>query len=333
MTTTFSHGYALLIGVGQALYPRWSLPVTVRDVQALKRVLVDPNLCAYPDDADHIRLLRDDGATRSAILDGLAWLKDRAAADKDATAVVYFSGHGWLAHDQKRYYLIPHDVEPFDIPHSALPAEAFTAGLDAIPARRLLVFVDSCHAAGMAKDAPPVKLPPGMAKAALPEDLAEILAQGEGRAIFASSKGEERSWIRPDGTLSLYTHHVLEALQGAGNQPGDSEVTVSAIMRHLSRSVPQSAQALGHTQTPFYKLASEDFPIALLLGGKGLPGGGWNAVAEEAAATTERIVQEAIVIGNGAISQGGGSAIGAGGVQTGGNVRGDVVTGTKITHH
>jgi hypothetical protein len=54
MTNTFTHGYALLVGVGRCAYDAWSLPVTVRDMQALRDVLADPALCGYP--ADHIRL-------------------------------------------------------------------------------------------------------------------------------------------------------------------------------------------------------------------------------------------------------------------------------------
>ena len=97
MTDKFAHGYALLIGVGESAYPKWSLPVTVKDMQALRAVLTDPALCGYPDDDAHIRLLHDAGATRQAILDGLAWLAEQAAADSEATAVVFYSGHGWVA--------------------------------------------------------------------------------------------------------------------------------------------------------------------------------------------------------------------------------------------
>ncbi|WP_198136021.1 caspase family protein [Roseiflexus castenholzii] len=198
MDTVFSYGYALLIGVGECAYAPWSLPVTVRDMQALQAVLADPGLCGYP--ADHIRLLHDAGATKQAILDGLAWLAGQAAADGDATAVVYFSGHGWLdeagvgARPCAPYYLIPHDVEPFDLAGSALAAEAFTAALRQVPARRLLVLLDCCHAAGMAtaKDRPAMKLPPGLTQSAPPKGLVDELRQGAGRAVFSSSTGSQR---------------------------------------------------------------------------------------------------------------------------------------------
>ncbi len=292
MPITFAHGYALLIGVGASAYPRWSLPVTVKDMQALRAVLTDPALCGYP--ADHIRLLHDAGATRQAIRDGLAWLAERAAADGDATAVVFYSGHGWVDQATGRYYLIPHDVEPFSLADSALPAEAFTAALRQVKAKRLLVFVDSCHAAGMAtaKDQPAMKLPSGFTQTALPKGLVEGLKQGAGRAVFSASTASQPSWVRPDGRLSLFTYHLLEALQGAGNRPGDTEVRVSNLMNHLGKAVPESARALCQAeQTPFFDTATEDFAVALLAGGKGLPTGGWAAAREEAAGRIGRIVQ------------------------------------------
>ena len=36
--------------------------------------------------------------------------------------MVYYSGHGWVDEATGRYYLIPHDVEPFDLQGSALAA-------------------------------------------------------------------------------------------------------------------------------------------------------------------------------------------------------------------
>jgi hypothetical protein len=274
MPDYFFHGYALLVGVGRCAYDPWSLPVTVRDMQALRAVLADPDLCGYP--ADHIRLLHDDGATRQAILDGLARLAEQVAADPDATAVVFYSGHGWREEGTGRYSLIPHDVAPFDLPGSALSAEDFTAALRKVQARRLLVFMDCCHAAGMAtaKDAARAHgrapLPAGFAPVALPKGVADALKQGAGRAVFSSSTGAQVSWVRPDGSLSLYTYHLIEALQGAGNRPGDTVVRLSDLMNYLGKAVPASARALGKEQTPFFDTATEDFPVALLRGGKGL---------------------------------------------------------------
>ncbi|MBW4630234.1 MAG: hypothetical protein KME49_33170 [Brasilonema octagenarum HA4186-MV1] len=82
--------------------------------------------------------------------------------------------------------------------------------------------------------------------------------------------------------MSVYTYHFLEALQGAANQPGDKVVRVSHLMNYLGKTVPQSANKLGKEQTPFFDFATQDFPVALLRGGKGLPQEGWDNVKTEA---------------------------------------------------
>ncbi|NEP11683.1 MAG: caspase family protein, partial [Symploca sp. SIO2C1] len=79
--------------------------------------------------------------------------------------------------------------------------------------------------------------------------------------------------------MSIYTFHFLEALQGAGNQPGDQVVTVSDVMKYVGKTVPNSAKQLCQAeQTPFFDFATEDFPVALLHGGKGMPSQGWDEV-------------------------------------------------------
>lgn len=288
MSQQFSQGYALLIGVGRTQYPRWSLPVTVEDARALHSVLTDPNRGAYPHDDAHVRLLHDDKATRGEIIKGLDWLADAAAADKDATAVVFFSGHGWTD-DSDGYFLIPHDVDPLDIASSALDGHSFTERLRQIDARRLLVVLDCCHAGGMASakgDPPAPKLPTGFLPAAAPKGLVGELKQGAGRAVFSSSTGKQPSWTRPDGTLSLYTAHMIEALMGAASSSDDTVVRLMAVANYLSRAVAASAHAIGQEQTPFFDATTEDFPIALLLGGKGLNQAASNPVNTSTGMTT-----------------------------------------------
>lgn len=292
MLTVFEQGYALLVGVGECDYPEWSLPVTALDAMAIARILKDPDLCAYRD--THVRLLHDSEAIGSGILDGLAWLRDQSVGDPEATVIVYYSGHGWLDASTSRYYLVPHDVEPSDVTRSALSATVFAEEIRKIQAKRLLVFIDSCHAEGMAsaKDESPVKLPPDLVESVAPKGLVDQLKEGQGRAVFTSSRGTQRSWVRPDGSLSVYTYHLTEALQGAGNQSGDTTVRLSNLMNHLGRTVPQSARSLCNVeQTPFFDTAAEDYPVAMLRGGKGLPEGGWQAAQAERNHQGTRVVQ------------------------------------------
>ena len=285
MSEEFSHGYALLIGVGESAYPRLSLPITVKDTQAIYAALINPELCGYPE--GNIRVLNNKEATRDNILEGLKWLQESANNNKKATIFVYYSGHGWLNETDNSYYLLQHDVKPGKLTVSALSAQVFTEALRQIPAERLLVVIDSCHAAGMATSKDPQEIIREVEKGdaelfdefddfkgvSPSQELVEQLKQGKGRVVFTSSRGEEKSWIHPDGLYSIYTYHFLEALHGAANKSGDTEVKVSNVMNHLSKVVPESVRKFyQREQTPNFDMATEDFVIAKLMGGKGFKG-------------------------------------------------------------
>nr|MBW4590028.1 HEAT repeat domain-containing protein [Aetokthonos hydrillicola CCALA 1050] len=299
MSNFISHNYALLIAVNESAYPNRSLPVTVKDIQALKSILVNSNLCGYLNDNDHLRLLFGQEATKQKILDGLNWLKQQAENDPEATILIYYSGHGYLHEYTDEYYLIPYDTT-VSITKSALPAKTFKEALQQITSKRLLVIIDSCHAAGMAtsKDEEP-EIPDGFLHNALPDKYIAELEQGAGRAVFTSSTGKQKSWVRRDQQMSIYTYHLLEALQGAGNQPGDTMVHVSDLMRYLRTTVSQSTQQeYKKEQTPYFDFACEDFPVALLRAGKGLPEQGWEQVKSEAQEKINSITTQLTNTGN-----------------------------------
>jgi Caspase domain len=290
MVERFNKGYALLIGVGESKYKPLSLPVTVKDTQAIYAALIDPDLCAYPDNKEHIRVLNNGEATRALILDGLKWLKEKAEVEPEATIFVYYSGHGWFDRDDNSFYLIQHDVKPAKLAATALSGKAFTEALREIQAKRLLVVIDSCHAAGMATSKDPEEADAELLnefddfqRVAPSKGLIDTLKQGKGRVVFTSSEGDQKSWIKKDKSLSIYTFHFLEALQGAANKPGDREVTVANLMKHLGETVPKTAKNLySAEQTPHFDFDTGDFAIAQLRGGKGLPDRGWDEVKSEA---------------------------------------------------
>ena len=302
MTELFNQGYALLVGVGECAYQPLSLPVTVKDTQAIYAALIDPELCAYPNDKEHIRVLNNQEATRDRILDGLKWLKEKAEVEPEATIFVYYSGHGWFKKDDNSFYLIQHDVKIRKLEDTALSGKAFTEALREIQAERLLVVIDSCHAAGMATSKDPEKADKELLdefddfqRVAPSKELISALKQGKGRVVFTSSEGEQQSWIKKDNSMSIYTFHFLEALQGAANQPGDTEVTVSNLMNHLGKTVPKTAQNLySAKQTPHFDFDTVDFVIAKLRGGKGLPDRGWDDVKSEAQQKISEIAEIAM---------------------------------------
>lgn len=346
MNQHFVHGYALLIAVDQNKVLGAALPDVAKDVAALHDVLIHPNRCGYA--ADHVRVITGPDSTRDGIMAGLDWLRDMLQAEPggDATAVIYYTGHGHV--EAGSYFLIPYDVNLNRIKTSAIRAEDLAADIAALRPRRLLVALDCCHAAGM--DLKDLSGAPAVHSAAVPPALFmqgeqgvsgltegkgfAALALGAGRAVLSSSQASEKSYLRKDRKMSIFTYHLIEALTGhAQPQAGATEVLVSDIMGHVSRRVPASAKADWNTnQQPDYQV-SGNFPVALLLGGKGL---GKGASAPDPCelpqtATPAGTSYHATLTGSGAIAQGpGATAVGAGGVFVGGKNTGTINTGTSI---
>ena len=85
MTTSFEHGYAVIIGVDENLIDDLKLPAVGLDVQELYNVLVHSERCGYK--RENVQLLRGENATRAKIIEAMNWLQGKVAADPEATAV------------------------------------------------------------------------------------------------------------------------------------------------------------------------------------------------------------------------------------------------------
>jgi uncharacterized caspase-like protein len=267
----FEHGYALLIGIDQNKTPKLALPIVKKDVTRLKEILTHPERCGYPE--DNVLMLTGTEATREKILDGLDWLKAKLDADPDPnqTAFIYYSGHGHRETSGETF-LIPYDTR-LPLRLGALSASDFAASIDAIRPQRLLVVLDCCHAEGVnVKDAEESTV----TSAAVTPDTPgmQLLLKGDSRAVLSSSRGSQESYIRLDNQMSVFTYHLVEALTGHVDRPDWPEVTVAEVMDYVGRKVPETSQTEHSVvQEPVFRYEGTAFPIALVLGGKGVQKG------------------------------------------------------------
>jgi len=267
----FEHGYALLIGVDQNEEAKLALPIVKKDITKLKEVITHPERCGY--NKENVLVLTGPDATRAQILGGLKWLKSKLEADSDPnqTAFIFYSGHGHRE-PAGEAFLIPYD---FCWPMSlgGLPAKAFAEMIANLHPRRLLVVMDCCHAESMEVKGVSES---GVAAVAVTPDTPGlgVLAEGEGRAVLSSSRGSQQSWIRSDGQMSVFTYHLVEALTGHAGRLAWPEVTVTEVMEYVGRTVPVTARTQHQAeQEPVFRYAGTAFPIALVMGGKGVEKG------------------------------------------------------------
>lgn len=271
---SFSQGYALIVGVGSYKDSSLSVPVTAQDAEDLKQLFTASEYCAYPD--HHVSVLTNENANKIRILTELDSLKERIEKNVNATLFVFFSGHGWQ--DGESYYFLPYETELVTSdgnirvkPETSLSNDEFLSTIRQIRAQRLVILFNTCFAGGV-----------GTALSATIENLPEFapvplgpydkLLEGSGRVIISSSQTTEKSWIKGGAKHSLFVEHLLTGFRGEGVNTNQDTVRILDLFDHLSTAVPTDAKTIGKTQTPVLKAydVTSNFPIGLLLGGKGL---------------------------------------------------------------
>jgi hypothetical protein len=256
------NAHALVIGIANYQHVN-NLPPTVRkDAQDIHDLLIDSQHCGYP--PDNVQLLLDDKATQAAIRQALADLAARS--NRDATIFLYVSSHGGRigSGPHAGEYLWPVDADNTSdetIFQTAISGAEFTGALRAIPARKVVVVFDCCHAAGIGQ---PKDAAAPLIKTGLPESYYDALVAGRGRVILASSRDTEYSYVMPNAANSLFTQHLLAGLCG-GIPSEDGLIRIFDLFEYLQPRVTGDQP----NQHPVFKADLEDnFAVALYRGGQ-----------------------------------------------------------------
>ncbi len=274
----FTHGYAVLIGVGEyfnsAIPP---LPATNYDARALEEIFRNSNRCGYLD--NHVHRLTGPAATRHSILASMDWLAEKARLDTDATIILYFSGHGWKDEEpgSSRYCLLPYDSDLDRLETTTICNVLFKEKLKEIDTKRVLVIIDACHAGGIAKAKALSLVPKSLSKSPSASYLQQ-LANGSGKVIISSSRENELSYVRSDHSRSIFTECLVEALSGKAFCNDSGIIGVLDVYNYLHSHVPAAVEEelFRHyftnepaQQHPVINMQDGDnFPVALRAGGQ-----------------------------------------------------------------
>ncbi|AKJ02295.1 peptidase C14 caspase catalytic subunit p20 [Archangium gephyra] len=226
---------ALLVGVSQFQDAQWrDLRYATKDAEDLGAALRDPARGHF----DSVRVLsRPEETTRASILAALRQLRQEATRPDDVV-VVYFSAHGTLSRDGRgelKRYLVTTDASFRAIAQTALPMDELKSEFDQLPSRRRLMVLATCHS--------------GSGKSLLPKELEAELAgikagfyarplEESSRASMVFAACDWGETAREDEGLQndIYTHFLIDGLNGAADRNSDGAVTATEAHDHARRS-------------------------------------------------------------------------------------------------
>lgn len=266
--TGYPQGHALLIGV--ANYQQISrLPAAIlNDVNDVAATLSSPDHCGYAP-ANVVTLL-DANATRAAVLKQLDELATRAGPDD--TACVFFSGHGGVVGSpgNEDSVLLTVDSDLSDIENTSINSNELAAAFAQIQAKRLLVFIDACHAGGAAISKSLSDDEGHELKSGYSQNTFAKLAVGSGRALMASCRADELSSVFVGARNSVFTTALLAGLRGAADKSASGFIKVFDLFHYVSEEVPKLRP---DDQHPVFKADNLEvnFAVALSEGGKKSP--------------------------------------------------------------
>lgn len=264
---SLDNAFALLIGVGD------DLPVTVLDATAIANVLEDPNLAGYK--PENIFLLTNEKASRQGILNAFEELIART--DEDSSVFLFYSGHGgtysdntfleeenWVpeAENKKYFHLVPNGFNPVEYENTWVKAEELKERLTKLNSRRLIFFLDCCHAAGMTESLTGLGNAKPQNKLEQAEGLAQRIDDGNGMSIISSCRADQKSYIMDGDTNSLFTKCLLEVLRGKHKNTFEEPfIRITEVTQYIFRKVPQE----NPNQRPYVNLQMyDDFILSCL---------------------------------------------------------------------
>jgi tetratricopeptide (TPR) repeat protein len=212
-----------------------SLHYADADAQAFYEFLRSPRAGGGGFADENIRLLLNDHATYREIRSALfTFLK---GATEDDEVVIYFAGHG--APDPQRLqnlYLLTYDTDLGDISGTAFPMDDMSKAIHGLYAHDVVVITDACHSAGIGGQGGTRDLGTNQINDLF---LQSLNASTGGLAIFTASGTNQLSQedARWGGGHGVFTHYLLDGLNGAADEDGDRIVSLTEMMEYARGKV------------------------------------------------------------------------------------------------
>jgi len=248
-SVTQSTLYLLAIGISN--YPeKFKLEWASKDAQDFASAMQRQKGVLYRD--VQVKLLRDQDATREAILDGLEWV-EKSTTQNDI-GMLFLSGHGWNDTGGS-YYFIPVNFDAARLRGTAVPSAEVQKTVQSM-AGKVVVFLDTCYSGNVL----------GGRSAELRGDINgvanELVSAENGAVVFTASSGRQVALERPEWGNGAFTKALMEGLGGKADMLGKGQITINGLDYYISERVKELTENR-QTPTTAKPQTIADFPIAI----------------------------------------------------------------------
>lgn len=230
--------YALVVGVSKFANHAGGLSdlrYADADAQSVTRFLQTPAGGRF--DADNILLLTNEQATLASLQKAMKGFVTRPGPDD--LLLIFVATHGSPdPFAPQNLYFLTHDTHVDRMPETAFAMKDFKRLLESnVRARRLVLFVDTCHSAGLTGSRG--ESARGVENNLISLYAEKLLYQEEGKAIITASDVNESSQeaARWGGGHGVFTHFLLEGMRGMADSNVDLVVTVGELFRFVRQRV------------------------------------------------------------------------------------------------
>jgi hypothetical protein len=240
--------FALIIGNTEYTDPGLAqLTAPGRDVEDFARVLKDQDLCAF----DEVAILANQLSSLGT--EAIDVFFDQRKPDD--LLVLYFSGHG-VRDESGALYLAFRNTLRSRLRSTAIKSEYIRVVMDESRSKRQVLILDCCNsgafAEGMKAETGGLM---GMAKA--------FEGKGYGHIVLTASDSIQFAWegdkIIGETDNSLFTHFLIEGLEGEADLDGDGRITVDELYDYAYEQI----SSVTPKQTPTKSASKQEGEIVL----------------------------------------------------------------------
>lgn len=232
--------FAVVIGIEKYRDIGASAQYAERDARTMLLYLKD--YLGFPE--QNIKFLSADRATKSDIAKIMElWLPLQVTPD--SKVFVYYSGHGAPDTDSHEAYILPYDGDPKALDLTAYPLKRLYAKLNKLPAKEIVVALDSCFSGAGGRSVVPQGARPLMTKI----DAGKVSASSH-LTVFTAASGEEITGGYEPQKHGLFTYYFLRGLRGDADTDHDGWVSVAEQYNYIKKNVSLMANRDSRQQTP-----------------------------------------------------------------------------------